>query len=293
MTPAHERRIGLTGSTGVLGAALRRHAHGVQWLPFDGDIRDARSVQRWVNQRGPFDAVIHCAAIVPTGLVDEQPDEAFRVNVGGTVHLLEAIRASRHAVRPWVCVISTSHVYGPSEAPLSEEAPLTPVSLYGMTKLQSEQWALAYMEKYGLDVCVPRLFSYTDPCQASSYLVPSMIVRLSDAPPNGRLAVRGADDVRDFLGTEDVVSALTLLQERRARGVYNVGSGSGICVFDLVNRLRELLGRTDVTLERAAATGRTCLVADTTRLRQLGWAPAVQCPELLAAMVAGARARTS
>lgn len=286
MTSGAEPRIGLTGATGVLGSALRRAAGGVTWFPFAGDIRDGDLVRRWIADAGPLDAVMHFAAVVPTARVDQHPDDAFGVNVGGTVHLLEAIRARQGSPQPWVCVISTCHVYKSTEAPLTEEAPVEPVSLYGLTKLQSEQWALAYMKHYGLKVCVPRLFSYSDPGQAQSYFLPSTIARLNAAPPNGTLEIRGAGDRRDFSCTADIVAALLYLWRCRARGVFNVGSGVGVRVLDIVEHLKQLLGRSDVTLQPLPGARDTHLVADTHKIRELGWNPAGTWADLLQTLVA-------
>jgi nucleoside-diphosphate-sugar epimerase len=296
-------RIALTGATGVLGRALQREWTGVEWLPFRGDIRDRDAVRDWIAASAPFDALFHFAAIVPTARVEADPAEAVAVNVGGTINVLEALRPvilseegpggrerrtstdQNHgemfhapSQTPWLCVLSTSHVYPSSNTPIAESATPNPLSLYGLTKLQSEQWALAS----GLDVCIARLFSYSDPAQPASYFIPATIARIEAAPPGGTLEVRGATDTRDFLTTSDIASALATLRTQHATGIFNVASGEGVRVADVIARLTQLLGRDDLTLQPLPNDPPTHLVADIGKLRALGWTPASGWQELLA-----------
>jgi len=131
--------IGITGADGVLGRALCEGLPQVRWYPFQGDIRDPGAVGAWLAGAGPLDAVFHLAAIVPTTAVEDAPDEAFRVNVGGTFAVLEAVRRAGWPTAPWICVVSSSHVYRSSDAPLREDSPLEPISLYGKTKCDAEK----------------------------------------------------------------------------------------------------------------------------------------------------------
>ena len=278
--------VGITGADGVLGRAICEGFPHVRWNAFQGDIRNAAAVGRWLADAGPLEAVIHLAAIVPTALVEEAPDEAFRVNVGGTVAVLEAIRRAGWPAPPWLCVVSSSHVYRSSAVPLRGDSVLEPVSLYGLTKLQSEQWALAFMTRYGMDVCIPRIFSYSSPRQASSYFLPGMLERVRQAPRNATLEVRGAGDTRDFLSTAEIVSALDALWRARARGVYNVGSGEGVRIGDVARRLCELCGRDDVQLTLTEGAMPIHLVADISRLRALGWQPGSGWTGVVAQLVA-------
>jgi nucleoside-diphosphate-sugar epimerase len=277
--------VGITGAEGVLGRAICKGFPDVAWNAFQGDIRDAGAVTRWLADAGPLEALIHLAAIVPTGLVEEAPDEAHRVNVGGTVAVLEAVRRARWPVSPWLCVVSSSHVYRSSAVPLREDSVLEPISLYGVTKLQSEQWALAYMNRYGMDICIPRIFSYSSPLQEPSYVLPGMLERIRQAPRGGTLEVCGASDTRDFLSTADIVSALDALWRGRARGVYNVGSGDGVRISDVARRLCELCGRSDIQLELHEGATPIHLVAEIGRLRALGWQPGSGWKDVVAELV--------
>jgi len=281
--------VGITGADGVLGRAICEGLPHVRWRAFQGDIRDAAAVRAWLADAGPLDALIHLAAIVPTAAVEDAPEEAFRVNVGGTVALLEGVRRAGWTVPPWLCVVSSSHVYRSSDDPLREDSALEPISLYGLTKLQSEQWAVAYLNRYGMDICIPRIFSFSSPLQGSSYVLPGMLERIRRTPKGGTLEVRGASDTRDFLSTAEIVSALDVLWRGRALGVYNVGSGEGVRIGDMARRLCDLCGRTDIELAMKPGAAPIHLVAEISRLRALGWSPGSGWHGVLAQLVSSAR----
>jgi len=263
------RRVGLTGARGVLGRSLQAFNPDIEWVPFGGDVRLASDVRAWLDQSQPLDAVFHLAALVPTHLVEADPPNAVRVNVEGTCNVLEAVRAMAVPLRPWMFVSSTSHVYASNDRPLAEDSPLSPVSLYGLTKLQAETWALTYGRTFGLPVCVGRIFSYTSRWQAASYFIPALVRRIADAPRNSALEIPGLLGSRDFLSTRQVSTAIMALFDRRATGVFNIGSGTPQRLLDIATRLTERLGRGDVRIV-PLDKGTNHLTADVTKLRNAG-----------------------
>lgn len=266
--PCMNLRIGLTGGRGALGRVLQAAWPGVDWRIFSGDVRDFDSVVQWIDGSEGIDAVLHLAAVVPTARVEGDPLVAFETNAGGTLHVMEALR--RKANRPWVFLASTSHVYPASDRPLDETTPPAPSSLYGATKLEAEGIALAFARWYELPVCVGRIFSYTAPGQHESFLVPGLRKRIAAAAKGATLELRGARQVRDFVPAHSIASAVALLSEKRAEGIYNIGSGSGISIIDLARLIATSMGRTDVNFA-AASTESGGLVADIHRLLDLGW----------------------
>jgi nucleoside-diphosphate-sugar epimerase len=260
-------RIAITGARGVLGRALMRHWSGVEWAPFGGDVRDLDAVRAWLSEAGA-DAIVHLAAIVPVRRVEREPHAAFAVNAGGTLNVAEAARTVSPAA--WLFVASTSHIYAPSESPAGEDAAVDPISLYGATKRQAEEIALAYARHYALPVCIGRIFSFSAPGQAGDYFIPATIARIRGAGSAEELLIRGGRQVRDFLTTERISAAVETLFAHRAAGVFNIGSGSGTTLVDLAARLCAALGRTDLRVT-AADDAAGSLVAGVARLRALGW----------------------
>jgi|GEM_PF-311687 len=277
----HCPRIGLTGSHGVLGRSLRQYCTSFEWFPFPGDIRQLSEIQSWLESAGQLDAVFHLAAMVPTQRVEESPPQALRTNVEGTCNLLEAVRTKTAATaRPWLFISSSSHIYASNNQLLREDSPVAPVTLYGLTKHQAEQWALAYQTAFKLPVCIGRIFSYTSRWQPPSYFIPSLIGRISQSLPNAVLKIPGLHGSRDFVTTKQISQAVQVLFEKRATGIFNIGSGKCYPLLDIAHAIQRRLGRMDVQII-ALDTGTTHLVADVSKLAQTGLVLASQLDELL------------
>jgi nucleoside-diphosphate-sugar epimerase len=269
--------IGITGSTGVLGRALLKNwsnlSQNVEFIPFKGDIRNYSDVDQWICNAGKLDGILHLAALVPIAEVDKDPLNAFRVNTLGTLNLLESCRLRfGKEICPWIFTASTSHVYASSSEKqfMTETSTLNPISTYGVTKAQGDQWAEIYRSKYNLPVCTGRIFSYSAPNQTSSFFVPSLVQKIKDAPPNARLEIRGMDGTRDFITVEQIVEAVQLLFTQKSIGVFNIGTGEAVKLFDIAQSVREKLNRTDVTIV-STGTDTHHLAADVKRLNEIGF----------------------
>jgi len=158
-------RIALTGASGVLGTILMAHWSEPEFVQFESDISEYSNFKNWYEESGPFDGVIHLAALVPVEQAKAEPLRAFNVNVRGTLNVLETIRTQSLKNKPWIFYSSTSHVYENSKDPLKETSTINPITFYGQTKAQGDKWCEIYREQYGLNVCVGRIFSNSSPNQ--------------------------------------------------------------------------------------------------------------------------------
>jgi len=273
--------IGITGGGGVLGHAMRDVVSARDVVSFDSDIRDASAVERWIHESGAT-SVLHFAAIVPVRKVEADPKRAFEVNVAGTLHVCEAIRKSDRKI--WLFLASTSHVYSPSSAPLTEESSTDPHSLYGFTKLEAERIATTWSTRYELPLCIGRIFSFSAKTQSDDYVVPSLVRRIREAESGATLTIAGGNGSRDFLTASEVAKTIACLMDRRATGVFNIGSGKATRIIDLARSLATALGRRD--LEFVAETGsHQTLLADTSKISRLGCRPEAGIEHLIAEFV--------
>ncbi|MFD1612615.1 NAD-dependent epimerase/dehydratase family protein [Sphingomonas tabacisoli] len=253
-------KVGLTGATGVLGSRLATAfgSHGHEIVPFRGDVRDPASVQDWAHG---LPVLVHSAAMVPVQQVEKRIDEAIAINVGGTANVARA--AAINSAR--LIYISTSHVYRSSTCRLSEDDPLDPVSLYGMTKLQGEQW----VGKLTANNLILRLFSYFDRHQAESYLVPSLCRRIAEAPLGSSIDLFGGENRRDMSDAAWLSETCARLAISDAQGVVNCATGRDDRVIDIAQMLAEEMGRADLSWNIVQDRPADSLLADTSRLAAL------------------------
>ena len=245
------------------------------------ELADSDSVRRAFAE--PFDAVVHLAAVASGAEAAADPGYAWEVNAAGTARVVEALAEGKRARRadPMVLVVSTSEVYGRGAAtPRRETDPVAPCSPYAASKLGGEIAALEAWRRTGLRVVVARAFAHTGPGQDARFVAPAFARRLRLAKRAASRAVRVGDltPVREFLHVEDVVDAYARLLERGEPGeTYNVASGVGIALAELLSRLGQLVGveplpEVDPALVRPAAI--PYLVGDAAKLRaRTGWAP--------------------
>ncbi|MBI3299997.1 MAG: NAD(P)-dependent oxidoreductase [Elusimicrobia bacterium] len=282
-------RLAATGLSGVLGTALRARLKDVEWVEFTGDVREPKEVSDWYASAGRLDGLLHLAAVVPLREVEADLPNAVRVNVEGTCSVFDAV-AKTAGTPPWTFLASTSHVYASSPGPLAETAPLGPANAYGRTKLQAEECARFYAARRPLDLCVGRIFSYSSERQPESYFVPAMIRKLAAAPRGARLEIPGIEGTRDFLTPELICRAIAAFIEKRAVGVYNIGTGSALSLKDIVTAIAARLGRNDLVIV-PKAEGVVHLRADVSKLRGLGVELRFDLSELLSRMIPAAGAR--
>lgn len=304
----------MTGADGFVGRTLVprlladghevvagiRPEPGQRPVPWAADVRmvslelsDDASVEAALPPA--LDAVIHLAAIASGRDALRNPDEAWRVNVDGTIRLAEALarRNANGRSDPLLLVASTAEVYGPGPAkPRTETDATAPCSPYASSKLAAEKGALDVGERAGLRVTIVRPFPHTGRDQDQRFVVPSFARRLVEAKRSGgtKIPVGDLTPVREFLHVADVADAYArLLRCAQPAHVYNVASGRGVTLADVFRMLVELVGHpadpeADPSLMRPADIPH--LVGDADRLRRAtGWTPAHTLEETLKEVV--------
>jgi GDP-4-dehydro-6-deoxy-D-mannose reductase len=247
----------------------------------EADLEDASAVEAAVDLVRP-DRVVHLAAQSSVHQSWSDPAGTLRTNVQGLLHLLEAIR--KRALAPRVLVVGSSEEYGlvrPGDIPLREDAPLRPNSPYAVSKVAQGYLALQYALSHQMGVVRTRTFHHTGPGRGEAFAESSFARQLAEIEAGRRppvIQVGNLESVRDFSDVRDVVRAYWALLDRGDAGeVYNVCSGSGVRVRDVLQTLVEASGldvEVRVDPERLRPSDVPALVGDPSRLRSAtGWEP--------------------
>lgn len=308
-------RILVTGAAGFVGRhvvrVLRGRGHEVVAASLEGlvvedaiplalDVRDHAAVRAAFAEKRP-EAVLHLAAIAFVPAVTKDPLLGFETNATGTLVVLSALREAAPDAR--CVVISTAEVYGRSDLgakPLPEETPLSPASLYGASKAAAEHLARAFALE-GQDVVVLRPFNHIGPGQDKAYVVSSFAFQIAELERSGGGVLRhgNLDAIRDFTDVRDMVRAYALALEaprgKLTAGVpYNVCSGRGVAIAELVKRLVAMAGvpvRTELDPTRVRKVDVPVFVGDPARFRDaVGFTPEIDFDTTLRDILAAARA---
>jgi UDP-glucose 4-epimerase len=297
-------RLLVAGGAGYIGsvvtAALLAEGHEVTVLDdlstghADAVPAGATLVRASLHDSAPVladvrpEAVLHFAAKSLVAASQERPQEYWETNVGGSLALLEAMRA---AGTRRIVFSSTAATYGePEEVPIREDAPTRPTNTYGATKLAVDTMLTSYAVAHGFAAVSLRYFNVAGAAYGlgerhttETHIIP--IALQVAAGEREALTVYGDDYptpdgtcIRDYIHVGDLADAHLLALPAPAAGehrIYNLGNGHGFSVQQVVEAVREVTGHPVPVVVGARRPGDPArLVAASDRIRaELGWKP--------------------
>lgn len=253
------------------------------------DLTNPESVKELVRQVQP-DAVLHFAAWSSVGNSFENAGKVMHLNVDIQLAMLQAIQQEAPQAR--LLCIGSAHAYGhvPSSHDawkITEDFPFYPDNPYSVSKLTQEMLSRAYATAYKLDVIFVRPFNQIGPGQRGDFAVASFaeqIVRVEQGEQSD-IQVGNLEAVRDFTDVRDAAVAYRLLLEKgTSQETYNLGSGHGVKMQDILDRLIDH-AEVPVTVtqdpSRLRPSDLPVFVADASRLQNLGWQPSYSLEQTL------------
>jgi UDP-glucose 4-epimerase len=283
-------RVLVTGAGGYVGSAVVRALataghdpvamghHETARIPAGVEVRtaDLLDPKSLVSAVADVDAVCHLAALALARESWECPLDYFAVNVGGTV---ESLRAMHSAGVVRLVFASTASIYGSSAPqPMSEELPDVAPHPYASSKQAAEAAIGWETRRSQLSVAVLRLFNVAGGADPdATRIIPRLLA--AAAGENRNFVVNGdGSTVRDFLHVDDAAEAFTAaLKHGPPQGVvrrYNVGSGVGTSVMDVVAAAERVIGQSIPVVHNPPAFEPPVLVCDSARTHaELRWKP--------------------
>ncbi|MCC6751050.1 MAG: UDP-glucose 4-epimerase GalE [Deltaproteobacteria bacterium] len=301
-------RVLVTGGAGYVGSVVSEEllAAGHEVVVYDdlsrghraavprraqlvvADLADRATLEATLRSAGS-EAVLHFAALIEAGESMRAPERFFRVNVAGSLTLLEAMLATGVGQ---LVFSSTAALYGdPEELPLRESSPLRPTSPYGASKHMVEEMLSWWHRVHGLRYAALRYFNAAgatpergEDHRPESHLIPNLL----EVARGGRAhaTVFGTDYptadgtcVRDYVHVSDLacahVAALEALAGGDGRLIYNLGSGTGFTVRQVIDEVRRVTGHAIPVVEAARRPGDPAVLVASAEAaqRELGWRP--------------------
>ena len=234
----------VTGSQGFVGrhleAHLRESGDEVEGIDRERDVTDAKSIREAFEAFRP-DVTYHLAALTHVGESWDHASEFTRVNVVGTLRVLDA--AWKVVPTSMTLIVSSSEVYGvvrEEDLPIRENFRVAPANPYSSSKVEAERVAHEVARRRGQRVLIVRPFNHLGPGQALNFVVPALVTRLLEARERGESEIPVGDlsTRRDFSDVRDVVRAYRLLTLLGVAGeTYNVASGHDVALRDIADLL--------------------------------------------------------
>lgn len=288
------RLKGLDYETVIIDNLTSGSEHNVQGTELHQiDITDTTAMQQFFNEQGhSIDAVVHLAAKSVVSESVKNPGDYYRVNVQGTLNVLEGMKAAgiKNIVYGSSCA-----VYGMiNQVPIPENYRTMPHSPYGFSTLAAEEMIKDFSGAYDFDFVILRMFNVAggnaeaglfEHHENETHLIPSILKKIKFGGKD--VDVYGADfattdgsAVRDYIHVTDSARAFAkalkiMNRENRVRHEFNIGTGAGYSVFDVINVTSEVTGVTIEAKIHPQRDGDTPIMvgASTKTTELLGWQP--------------------
>jgi len=220
----------------------KKNLNSIHFYKFD--LLDSTPLNRFMKDIQP-DYILHLAALSSVAESWRTPVDSFCNNTTAFLNIVEAARNENPDCK--ILSVGSSEVYGivkNEDLPIPETYRLSPSNPYAAARLSQEYLAHIYAKGYNLNICCARSFNHIGPGQKDHFVVSSIAKQFADISVNGKNPVINIGEgsiIRDFLDVEDVIVAYNAIFEKGLSGeTYNVCSGKGYSILDIVNSLSEI-----------------------------------------------------
>jgi len=258
----------------------------------EGDLQNQQSIEQALAKQKP-EAVMHFAASALVGESMRNPSKYFRNNIASGLNLLDAM-VSVGVTK--IVFSSTCAIFGPPErVPIDETMPTRPINPYGESKLAFEKILRWYDEIHGLKYTSLRYFNaagasekFGEDHRVETHLIPNVLkVALGEKPA---VEIFGTDYetpdgtcVRDYIHIIDLARAHIFALDAAKSDFYNLGTGGGASVREVIDACRKVSGRKIDIVEKPRRLGDPPrLIASSEKIkRELGWKPEFQSLDVI------------
>lgn len=238
------------------------------------DLLDRPALRSIIRDFKP-DVLFHLAGISFVPRAGKSPGHAVKINITGSIHILESVRIENPAIR--TVMISSGAVYGRRAVKgkgFKEDDRLEPENFYALTKESMEAFTRFYCRTHGVNAIVLRPFNHIGPRQSGEFVASSFAKQIAEILELGRetvIKVGNLEAKRDFTDVRDMVAAYDLAARLGSAGdVFNLCSGIPVRISDLLRNVIAMSGRdirveTDQSLLRRGTQSEDVLFGDPSR----------------------------
>ncbi len=253
------------------------------------DICSPEEITKVLEECQP-DVIYHLAAQSSVGLSWEKPALTMKVNLEGTINLLETVRKLQLSSR--ILLIGSGEEYGPVESlelPINEEKSPNPQNPYSLSKYFQTLVGMQYFHSYGMNIFFARAFNHTGPGQTRGFVVPdfaSQVAAIEAGLQEAVINVGNLSAQRDFSDVRDVVQAYWQIVEQGKPGtIYNVGSGRAIPIQTILDQLLLLSSKSikiEIDTKKFRPVDVPIIYASISKLyEETGWQPYIELQDTL------------
>ena len=258
------------------------------------NLLDIESI-RAVFQEFTPDYILHLASFSSVAFSWQHPADSFVNNTNLFLNLMTVVGEFNKDCR--ILSVGSSEEYGNvtvEDVPIKERLAVKPSSPYAIARVSQEMLSKLYVDSFGFNIVMTRSFNHIGPWQDDRFVVPSFIKRIREIKERGQtegvIETGDTSIVRDFVDVRDVVHAYYLLLTKAEAGsIYNICSGEGIALSNLIDRIADEFGvviTTKVNLDYVRPNDNRVMIGENYKIKHdLGWIPRIPLEKTLADMI--------
>ena len=264
----------------------------IRFIPIN--LLDYKSLEIALTSFFP-DYVLHLAVFSSVGASWKSPVESFMNNTNIFLNLVDAVRKNNIKCR--ILSVGSSEEYGDvteKDIPLSENRNPEPISPYAIARVSQEMMSKCYVNSFAQDIVMTRSFNHIGPRQRDVFVIPSFVKQLVYGFMDGKKEIvmhtGNVSIIRDFTDVRDVVRAYNLLLEKGESGeIYNVCSGKGYSLKDIITIVADKLGvKASIKIDESLVRPKDnmIIVGDNAKINtHVGWKPSISLEDTLDNMI--------
>jgi GDP-4-dehydro-6-deoxy-D-mannose reductase len=247
------------------------------------DLLNMNNTSKIIKEIKP-DYILHLASFSSVAKSWDKPVESFLNNTNIFLNIVETIRLNNLDCR--ILSVGSSEEYGyvaAESVPIHEDSRIMPTSPYAVARVAQEHLSILYSKGYNLNICCTRSFNHIGPGQSDSYVVSYLVrqfveIKKGIKPPI--IKIHNGNIIRDFVDIQDVIRAYKIILSNGKSGeIYNVCSGKGYKILDIINILSNMLDMdVEVVQDKSAMRplDSPIIVGSIDKMKaELGWEPRV------------------
>lgn len=252
------------------------------------DLSDKQATAELIKQLQP-DQIYHLAALAFVGKSFDEADRVLSNNIAVQQNVLLAVRDFCMQAR--LLVVGSAEEYGVSisedEIPVSEEHPFRPINPYAVSKITQDMLSYSYFISYGLDIVIVRPFNHIGERQTTEFAIPAFTKQIVaiEKGEQAQLQVGDLSTIRDFTDVKDMVKAYILVMNKGISGeTYNIGSGIGVKMGEVVNKLVSLSSNNiEIVVDESRLRPHDIpkMIANNDKIKSLGWETSISLDDTL------------
>ena len=264
----------------------------IRFIPIN--LLDYKSLEIALTSFFP-DYILHLAAFSSVGASWKNPVESFMNNTNIFLNLVDAVRKNNIKCR--ILSVGSSEEYGDvseKDIPLSENRSPAPISPYAIARVSQEMMSKCYVNSFAQDIVMTRSFNHIGPRQRDVFVIPSFVKQLVFGFMDGKKEILmhtgDVSIIRDFTDVRDVVRAYDLLIKKGKAGeIYNICSGKGHSLKDIITLVADKLGvKASIKIDESLVRPKDnmIIVGDNTKINaHVGWKPSISLEDTLDDMI--------